>query len=763
MGNVARLNKIFAPKWQPWLGALAAVLFMFLLARPIFKDYFTRPNSMMYSFGGDALMLYYNNAFHTRYDEGVQLRSTNYPDGEYIYLTDAQGAISNVMQWIDRHVTDISYQTVGFVNALNLYLLFPAVILVFFLLRALKVRMFAAILFAPLIVLLSPQIGRMGGHFGLAYPFLIPMAMLWFLRKYRVGQLEKRDGLMFAVSLFFTFNNPYTGFNVCFFLLAAGGLLFAAEGFKWKNWKKPAIISGMGLLTLGLVFLNFKLFDPVHDRLNPQWGFFVYHATFEGLFHPPTSILYDWLVRNKFIVSEVQYEAFLNVGIVTTMALAVMLLMTLVGPLLGKNRSSLQRLTPEHRILVGAALLLFMVAANTSLIKVSEPWIEQNMSWLLMFKASGRLGWAFYFALTITAVVFLDRLFCIKLPWFLAALCLFLIAAIWNAEINQYMRPKFKDVFHENFFSQEKEQEMLDVLSQNKVDVKEYQAILSLPKMMAWSDKILSHINYRTQIYSVRLSLATGLPMVNSMLSRIGLQHTLERVQMHSNPLIERSLLQKFPNQKDLLLVVGADVIAELKDGEKFLLDISQRVAEHKDFSLYRLRLSDLANNAVLQKAKSDIQGGAFSAPTLHLNFDNQPSPHTFYGAGSQQTVKGESLIHEFVSPFERDTQMVFSAWTYIDPGKWSAGFWLLSVRDAAGAELKNIQVETRRSNDIQDSWIRSSTQVLLPRGAHLRISSFGEKPLIVDEVMLWPVGATPIVANPDSAAVLYENIKINR
>lgn len=718
---------------------------------------------MMYSFGGDALMLYYNNAFHTRYDEGSQLRSTNYPDGEYIYLTDAQGAISNVMQWINRHVTDISYQTVGFVNAINLYLLFAAVIMVFFLLRALKAHMFTAILFAPLIVLLSPQIARMGGHFGLAYPFLIPMAMLWFLRKYRVGQLEKRDGLMFAISLFFTFNNPYTGFNVCFFLIAAGVLLFATEGFKWKNWKKPAIISGMGLLTLGLVFLNFKLFDPVHDRLNPQWGFFVYHATFEGLFHPPTSILHDWLTRNKFMVSEVQYEAFLNVGIVTTLALAVMLLMTLSGPLLGKKRSSLQRLAPENRILIGAALLLFLVAANTSLIKVSESWMEQNLGWLLMFKASGRLGWTFYFALTVTAVVFIDRLFRITTPWFMAAMFSLLLAAIWNSEINQYMRPKFKDVFQANFFSQEKEQEMLDVLSQNKIDIKDYQAILSVPKMIAWTDKILSRSNFRTEIYSVRISMATGLPLANSMLSRIGLKHTLDRVQMYSNPLIERSLLQKFPNQKDILLVVGSDVIAELKDGEKFLLDISQRVAENKEFSLYRLRLSDLANNAALQKAKADIQGGAFSAPTLHLNFDDQPSAHTFYGAGSRQTVTGESLIHEFISPFERDTQMVFSAWTYIDPGKWGAGFWLLSLRDSSGAELKNIQVETRRANDTQDSWIRSSTQVAIPRGAHLRISSFGEKPLIVDELMLWPVGATPIVANPDSAAVLYENIKINK
>ncbi len=85
----ARIKQFLTPKRLQWLGALAAALFLLLLARPIFKDYYTRPNSMMYSFGGDALMLYYNTAYHTRYDHGSTLRSMNYPDGEYIYLTDA--------------------------------------------------------------------------------------------------------------------------------------------------------------------------------------------------------------------------------------------------------------------------------------------------------------------------------------------------------------------------------------------------------------------------------------------------------------------------------------------------------------------------------------------------------------------------------------------------------------------------------------------------------------------------------------------------
>lgn len=754
------MNLFFQPKWQEWRGALAAALLLFFLLKPIFQDYFTRPNAMMYSFGGDALVLYYNTAYHTRYGDGSTLRSMNYPDGEYIYLTDAQGAVSNVCQWVNRHIMDISGQTVGIIHVLNLYLLFLAVVLMYYLLRALKVQQLTAILFAPLVVLLSPQIWRVGGHFGLAYPFLIPMAMLWFLRKYRTGRLEKRDALVLGTSVFFTFNNPYTGFNVNFFLVLAGGLLFALEGFNWKNWKRPAIITGMGVLSLAVVMLNFKLFDPVSDRLSPQWGFFYYHASFEGLFHPPNSILHGWLTRNRIMVPPIEFEAMLNVGIVTVIALVVMLLLTAAVPFFHKNKPQLQRLLPEHRILLGASVVLFLLAANTSLINISPEWLERNAAWLLMFKASGRLGWALYFALTVTAVVFIDRLF-VRIPrWYVGLLFLLAIMAAWNAEINQYIRPNFSNIKHANFFDRQHETEMLEVLRKNRVNVEDYQAILSLPKMMTWSDKVMSDINFGTQFYSLRLSLATGLPLVNSMLSRIGLQHTLDRVQMLSHPLVERSLPAIFPNQKDILLVMGTDA-GPLKSGEQFLLDIAQQVAETPDFKLYRLRLADLQNNAAQQRAREIFLGGAYTAPAIHLGFDEEASRPSFYGRGSHETTVPEEQILDFHSPYDRDTMMVFSAWTYVDARLRYPGFWTLSVRDTADTEWLYGKIETRKTNDVQENWMRSEGRIRLPKGMRLIVTAQFDKPLLIDEVMLWPEGDSPLVLLPDSDSFLFENFKI--
>jgi len=55
----------------------------------------------------------------------------------------------------------------------------------------------------------------------------------------------------------------------------------------------------------------------------------------------------------------------------------------------------------------------------------------------------------------------------------------------------------------------------------------------------------------------MRLSAATGIPMISSMLSRMSVSQCAEAIQMLAHPVVHRDLIPKLPNQKDLLLLVG--------------------------------------------------------------------------------------------------------------------------------------------------------------------------------------------------------------
>lgn len=755
----AYLPKSYSAYWPVISGFLVALVLFFLLAKPIFREYFTHPNSMTYTYGGDALALYYNTAFHARYGEDSWLRGTNYPDGEYIYLTDAQGVLSNALRLLRQAGFDVSDYAIGIVNGVPLYLLFAAVAVVYALLLALGGLPLPSAVFAPLIVLLSPQVIRMGGHFGLGYPVAIPLAMLWFVRKYRVRQWEKRDVLFFLTALLFTYNNPYVGFNINLLLIGAGALVLL-----WKRFQRAYWLPGFGAMLVGAgallwVFADFHWHDPVSDRVSPQWGFFYYQARFEGFFYPPGSLLHRLLKDAGFRVpAELEFETLLNVGLVTTAALVVGLL-TL--PFSEKAR---QFFKFEHTVLVDAAILMAILAANTALIPVSQRWIEDYLPWLMMFKAAGRLGWPLYFALTVTGALIVDALYRTVTPFWARLLFLLSVAAVWNADINQYTAPRFRGAFNPNIFDAKHEEELLSVLRQNNINPSDFQAILALPRFGVWSDKVWPGLPFEAQFWSLRLSLATGLPIVNSVQSRVGTQHVLERVQMFGHPLIERQLLARLPNRKDLLLLHGLGG-EELQAGEQYLLDISEPLAETPRYTLRRLRLDSLEHSRAIAEAQRLYANGYRKAPALHLGFDEESSEVAFYGQGCRQTTPDEDWVCTFPStPFDRDTLVVFSAWNYLDAGRWNPGFWILSVRNAEGQEFHREKLESRKSNDVQGRyWFRVERDIYIPRGGSVAIAAHYHLPMRVDEVMIWGKGERPLIDDPKADGFLLENIWVRK
>jgi hypothetical protein len=739
-------------------GMLGSLAFFFLLAKPIFRDYFTRPNDMMYSFGGDALALYFNTAYHARYGEGLRLSGTNYPDGEYIYLTDAQGVLSNGLQMLRRLGFDVSAYAVGIVNGANLYLLFAAVAVVYALLLTLGCAPLTAAVFSPLLVLLSPQVIRMGGHFGLAYPVAIPLAMLWFVRKYRLKRRELRDIGFFAVMLLFTYNNPYVGFAMSLPLVFAGGLLLPGERFRAPYWFPALSAITLGLGCLLWVFVDFRLFDPVDDRVSPQWGFFYYQARFEGLFYPPGSLLHELLKDWGFKVpTSLDFETQLNVGLAATAALVVGISALLF------YRQARRVLPAPHVALVGAAILMAVIAANTGLLPVSERWVEDHLGWLLMFKAAARLAWPLYFALTLTAVRIIDVLFRAISPAWAGLFFIGVTAEVWHTEIRRYMAPRFERVFCTQYFHPKQEEEVLSVLRESRISPSDFQAILAVPRFAVWSDKVSPDIPFEPFFWGMRLSLATGLPLVNPVLSRLGTRHAMERVQMFAHPLVERELCRRFPNPKDLLLLVapGEQV---LQTGERYLKEIAEPLAETPRYTLYRLRLAALAQSPALEVARRLYTAGYRQEPLVHLSFDEAGSAVAFYGKGSRRCARGEEEIYRFSSPFDRDTTLVFSAWNYADAGRWSAGLWRLRVRDASGSEIWSENIESRKSNDVQGRyWFRVEKEIYLPSQSTLSVAVYSDKSTIVDEVMLWPKGSRTLVAYPEEDGFLIDNFWVRK
>jgi hypothetical protein len=737
--------------FKDWIGPLAAAFVCFYISFFMMGDYYFHPNEHMYAFGGDALTIYYDFSYHICHGSGSTLSAMAYPSGEYIYLTDAEGAFANVFQWIHNNVIDICDYGVGIINGLNAWLLLVAAIIMYYLLIAFGVNSLLSVLFAGPIILLSPPFIRLGGHFGLAYPFLIPLAVLWFVRKRNINKFEKRDLLFLATLLFFTFNNPYTGFSTAFILMACGAIsILIDRKFTYAN---IAVIVAP-VFCLLFAFITFKLNDPYHDRIALQWGFFNYKANLEGFLATPGSAI-DYLINKIFGKGfKVEFEASQNIGLATILAFVSMFIFKYF-------RKGVSVFTTEYKIFMGGAALIFLYASAVIFAPFNREWVEEVLGSLLMFKASARMAWSLYFALTIGGVIIIDKLTKEIEGQFYKRLVYLVFLCLWVFEIKYYMGPKFENKHYENHFSIQKNEEIDKIIKASNIEIDQYQAILALPKMMSWSDKFMGNDHWNTQYFAMRTSLVTGLPMISAMLSRLPVSVSKDRLEFIANPLIERSLQYSFPNKKDLLIVVGTP--HPRKAGEEFLISISDTLFFNKDFGLMRLPIERINNNRYIQSARSIYQD-TIATPNISvdLSFDNEASEVAHYGMGAHKIDKGERVVIDTTLNIDTTTSVIFSCWTHIDHKKYGIGNWDIIVNESNGKEISKTNISTRDSNDVQDDWIRSETEITVNPGERVVAIFKSNQDFIIDELLIRPVSQN-VIRSDKSEWFLFNGYKVKK
>ncbi|MBT8228813.1 MAG: hypothetical protein KJO50_01040, partial [Bacteroidia bacterium] len=139
-----------------------------------FYPFVFHPNEHVVTFGGDGFYIHFNMLYHTLYDTGIWLSSMYHPHKELIFMTASQGSLSVILNMLHSFI-DISKYVVGISNAFWIFELCVTSVIIFLSLRILNVRIVLSLLFAILIVLLSPQVTRFcSGHYSTAHTLLIP-------------------------------------------------------------------------------------------------------------------------------------------------------------------------------------------------------------------------------------------------------------------------------------------------------------------------------------------------------------------------------------------------------------------------------------------------------------------------------------------------------------------------------------------------------------------------------------------------------------
>jgi hypothetical protein len=551
----------------------------------LFHSILLNLNTTYFATSGDGLKAYYGAIYHNNFDESYHhFNGMNHPYGENIFFTGSQPPISNTIKFIDENIFECSGYIVGIINGMMIASIILGIFFLYLIIRCFNIPAWYSLLVAIGIGLLSPQIGRLGGHFSLSWMLWIPLE-LYLLQLIQ----EKRT---WQRSVFFGITTLLAGMMHLYFFMFSGFLLL----FYWGNQfisKKDKLKSAAPylhifiqlLIPFILIQLLMGQYDTVGDRTGFPWGFYSYRA-YPGSVLLPINKWYIPFISKLGFTSKYSWEALSYTGIIASVGFFAIIILKLF-----KNKSK-RSFSDNHH-----TEIWFWASVAALLFSMGIPFILglDKLRFLIgpvtQIRALGRFAWLFYYVLNIIVFIKLYKYLQKKKIQSIYKTIIF-VAVIGILFFEAYNNTRIIKTLDNNIpsFTQA-------ALSPSKnntpINKDNYQAIMPLPYFHIGSESswIDPKCGIAQKVFTT--SLETGLPTNAVMLSRTSLSQTYKNIALILTPWKEYEVLNDFPSEKPILLMV-ASCENQLNENEKRLIRHSSLVATKDETKFYSLEIDSL-------------------------------------------------------------------------------------------------------------------------------------------------------------------------
>lgn len=721
-----------------------------------FGDYLRDPGRVIEPYG-DGFKAYTVIDYHAEYDSSyTHFQGMNYPYGDHAIPSATQPLISNAIKFISENLVDITDYTIAVVNLSMLVSIVLCGLFLFLIFRRMDLPWWYAGIAAAGITFLSPQIHRMHAHYGLSHPEVIPLLWYLLLRWYET----RKAGTSLLVGL------VVIGYSLIHFYYFAI-LVFAISFFflfvfmqKW-DWKGLPALAGHYLLqaVVPLLFFVYWLFmqDTVADRTPEPWGFFEFHAIWEGIATSMDQPYFQWIDRNliKIESTGLEQRAYLGlVGLITLLAIGIhWVVRKFRGPVLAVENDSQAFLTLSFW--VGLILLIFAHGVPFTL-----PGLAGLLDYagpVRQFRSVGRFAWVFFYLMNIIAFVWLYEQ-SKEQRWRLLILVPALIILILEARNSSYGWNLEMDEVEEFRAGQS----FLDLPG---INYRDFQAILTVPYYNVGSDQFWWDPEGFILQKSLTLSIQTGLPVTSAMLTRSSRSQTLRQFQLVTEPYRLPVILEDYPDDRPLLMILDQREFEKERSRYEHLLEGADLIYSSGDrLRLYRLPLRTFRERLDnrIQKLERTIRrdssliradGFAIRDSVSRVYYDDLAagnSREAYFGKGAYQgTCAGENRFAIPNLPHQQAGQRYeLSIWMYIADDRRTRSRVELIEFGPDGKELARHGDAAHHLIDLFDpeGW----GLVELPFQAKRADSSFelmvtnprlGQAELFLDELLVRPEG----------------------
>lgn len=702
-------------KYETTISIAALLLLTVVIEYMLFGKIVFHPNDYCFMLNPDGTQIYFNYAWHVKYGSGTLLTNQNYPFYELIFMTDAQAALSTLMNYINHHWFNIEPYSIGIFNSILLISIPFCSLFLYKIFKYLGLHSFISILFAIFICFLSPQLVRItAGHYGLGYVFYFPalIYMLFKLTDSRSHAFLYFTGIALLL-IFFGLNNGHMSLAGCLQVFAFGTLWLLTQ-WKQKGLRKylPLLAS---LLSFAVLFGIIHGLDFVMDREALPWGFLVFYSQFESIFLPTSGIVHDFINRLTPIIT-VNSEGEAYVGIIGFFILAYSTwrLLTFVW------KKKFSRLLFPFRnqqvnvLLLASLPILFYAMAYP--FRWGMESLLDTIPFLKQFRAPGRFSWIFFYAFSIYMAYAINLLY----RWLhqrkkvLAYVMLLAISVLYTLDIYSLHTFNFRYLEGRNYpvnpFVKNKEKQ--DFLNTLQIDSTHYQAIFGIPLCNAWNSKFGRDLDPGDLVKQMAdVSLRTGIPWMNAKLSRISTSQVVLSAQLLSNKLIVKELLNIIPKDKHILLMYQKDY--HLQESESFLIEHASRIGEDERFVyynfnpstyLYAYRDSLRRNFDVLMQQQEETKNQLRKTGLLIEQYNASAASGVF------TDPKNDKVIFKGSFPGAGINQLMeFSIWNKLDAATDGSPWVEMLVTDAKGNPIEDKWFWLAHAEDYQHGYLRLS------------------------------------------------------
>ena len=607
--------------------SFAVLLFFF---GPLLKD----PNHVYFSPNGDGLKSYVGAIYHLEHDTTLfRMNAMNYPYGEMAFFTDCQPMIVNPVKVLSNHGIDFRPYIVGIINMFMLLSIVLGALFICLIFLDLNVSWWFASLASVGIAMLSPQIGRLGGHFSLSHMMWLPM-LIWLLMRF---DKNKSYWISAGIGLLTFFA---AGMHLYFFALFGFFFLFYwvytlyAKNMDFRNYRWVLHLFIQLILPLILVQIIVGFNDTITDRTTHPWGFYNYRANPYSIFLPVGKSYAKFLMNFKAF-QNIEWEALAYIGLVALIGFIAGIIRMVQR--IGKKQS--WWMVSDHNLItvffwasVASLLLSFSIPFNMGL-----QFLLDYLGPIQQLRALSRFSWLFYYMINILVFYGLFKL--MKRQKTMRVFAVFALAFLFY---DGYLNVKVYAAIMNNRVAEldDKANSSPENAWVSLINKDQYQAILPLPFFHVGSENVWLEPKCDVLRQSFIVSLKSGLPSMGVMLSRTSLSETYKSLALVNIPVSPFMITKDLPNKKPLLVMV--DNCNELSVPEKNLVQHSILVWKGPKFTFYQLPVAQLDTIAAqgektyTDEMKPMHEGTSDSTKVLFYNgFEKSLNKDSFYGAGA--------------------------------------------------------------------------------------------------------------------------------